>query len=108
MAQGSNIEVNPINAKNGYLIFQTGNTEIPVNYEYHCLSINITKTMLVFENLLEEAKEFPSILQIQYLVEKLKREINGLRIIRRNIRGLLNVVGTNIYLAPWTRTIKMS
>lgn len=89
----NNIEVNPINAKNGYLIFQTGTMEIPTSYEYHYLSINITKTMLMFEDIVSEANNYPNVPQIQYLVDKLKREINGLRIISRSKRGLLNVVG---------------
>jgi len=93
MVKCNNIEVNPISAKNGYLIFQTGTMEIPTSYEYHYLSINITKTMLMFEDKVNEANNYPNVPQIQYLVDKLKREINGLRIISRSKRGLLNVVG---------------
>jgi len=69
--------------------------KIPTSYEYHYLSINITKTMLMFENIVAAANTIPTHIQpqIQYLVDNLKREINGLRIISRSKRGLLNVVG---------------
>ncbi|OIC16910.1 hypothetical protein A7M48_19895 [Acinetobacter baumannii] len=49
--------------------------------------------MLMFEDIVNEANNYPNVPQIQYLVDKLKREINGLRIISRSKRGLLNVVG---------------
>jgi len=47
-----------------------------------------------FENLLKQADEFNDDIQIRYLVEKLKREINGITIAKRSKRGLLNIVGT--------------
>lgn len=56
------------------------------------LSMNITKRMLMFENLVTEANDYTNVPQIQYLVDILKRETNGLRIIQRSKRGLLNVV----------------
>jgi len=34
------------------------------------------------------------IMQIKYLTEKLQREMNGLKIVRRNKRGLANFEGT--------------
>jgi len=34
------------------------------------------------------------ITQIQYLVEKLNREMNGIRIVKRSKRGLVNLMGT--------------
>jgi len=87
------IEINPIKAQNGYLVFKTGSTEIPTNYEYHYLSVNITKTEQTFQDLLKEADEFNDVIQIRYLVEKLKREINGITIAKRSKRGLFNIVG---------------
>jgi len=92
MAKYNNIEVNPISAKDGYLIFQTGTMEISTSYEYHYLGVNITKTMLMFENIVTEANNYPNVPQIQYLVDQLKQEINVLRIISRSKRGLLNTV----------------
>jgi len=77
---GQSIETNPIKAQNEYLVFKTGSIEIPTNYEYHYLSVNITKTEQTFENLLKEADEFNDVIQIRYLVEKLKREVNGITI----------------------------
>jgi len=91
---GQSIEINPIKAQNGYLVFKTGSIEIPTNYEYHYLSVNITKTEQTFEELLKEADEFNDVIQIRYLVEKLKREINGITIAKRSKRGLFNIVGT--------------
>jgi len=40
---GQSIEINPIKARNEYLVFKTGSIEIPTKYEYHYLSINIKK-----------------------------------------------------------------
>jgi len=31
---GQSIEINPIKAQNGYLVFKRGSIEIPTNYEY--------------------------------------------------------------------------
>lgn len=86
--------MNPIQAKNGYLIFKTGSINIPINYEYHYLSVNLTKTEQTFANLIKQAEEYGTIAQIQYLTEKLDREMNGIRIIKRNKRGLINIIGT--------------
>jgi len=58
------------------------------------LSVNITKTEQTFEDLLKEADEFNDVIQIRYLVEKLKREINGITIAKRSKRGLFNIAGT--------------
>jgi len=92
MTIGQSIEINPIKAQNGYLVLKTGSIEIPTNYEYHYLSVNITKTEQTFEDLLKEADEFNDVIQIRYLVEKLKREINGITISKRSKRGLFNIV----------------
>lgn len=89
-----NIDINPIQAKNGYLIFQTGNIDLPTNYEYHCLTVNLTKTEQTYKNLMEQTREFEHLDQIQYLKEKLNREMNGIKIAQRNKRGLANFVGT--------------
>jgi len=94
MTIGQNIEINPIKAQNGYLVLKTGSIEIPTNYEYHYLSVNITKTEQTFEDLLKEADEFNDVIQIRYLVEKLKKEIKGITIAKRSKRGLFNIVGT--------------
>jgi len=91
---GQSIEINPIKAQNGYLVFKTGSIEIPTYYEYHYLSINITKPEQTFEDLLKEADEFHVVIQIRYLVEKLKREINGITIAKHIKRGLFNIVGS--------------
>jgi len=92
------IETNPIKAQNGYLVFKTGSIEIPTNFEYHYLSVNITKTEQTFENLLKKADEFNNVIQIRYLVEKLKREINGITIAKRSKRGLFNIGTVYKYL----------
>lgn len=42
---------------------------------------------------MKQAKEFETLSQIQYLTEKLEREMNGIRIIKRNKRGLINFMG---------------
>jgi len=47
----------------------------------------------MFENIVTEANNYSNVPQIQYLVDNLKREINGLRIISRSKSGILNVVG---------------
>jgi len=44
--------------------------------------------------LLSQAVGFKEIMQIKYLTEKLQREMNGLKIVRRHKRGLANFVGT--------------
>jgi len=44
--------------------------------------------------LLSQAFGLKEIMQIKYLTEKLQREMNGLKIIRKNKRGLANFVGT--------------
>jgi len=62
---GQSITINPTKTQNGYLVFKTGST----NYEYHYLSVNITKTEQTFENLSKEADEFNNVIQIRYLVE---------------------------------------
>lgn len=87
-------EVNPIYAKNGYLIFQTGSIDLPVNYEYHYLSVNITKTENTYAELMKQTKLFETLPQIQYLIEKLNREMNGIKIAKRSKRGLVNFMGT--------------
>jgi len=88
------LEVTPIQVKNGYLIFQTGLIDLPISHEYHYLSINLTKTENTYEELIKQAQHFNNSPQIQYLVEKLNREMNGLRIVRRTKRGLVNFMGT--------------
>lgn len=93
-AHTQSVEVNPIYAKNGYLIFQTGSIDIPVNYEYHYLSINITKTENTYAELIKQAKLFETLPQIRYFVEKLNREMNGIKIAKRSKRGLVNFTGT--------------
>jgi len=50
MVKCNDIEVNPISAKNGYLIFQTGTMEIPTSYEYQYLSITKTHIRKVFDS----------------------------------------------------------
>jgi len=47
----------------------------------------------MFKNVVTKANDYTNVPQIQYLVDKLKREINGLRIISRSKRGIFNVVG---------------
>lgn len=42
-ANGQSLEVNLIQSKNGYLIFTTGTINLPINYEYHYLTVNLTK-----------------------------------------------------------------
>jgi len=32
---GQSIEIDPIKAQNGYLVFKTGSIEISTNYKYH-------------------------------------------------------------------------
>jgi len=64
------------------------------SFEYHCLTINITKTEETYKNLLSQAFGFKEIMQITYLREKLQREINGLKIVRRNKSGLANFIRT--------------
>jgi len=91
---GQSLEVNPIQSKNGYLIFKTGTINLPINYEYHYLAVNLTKIENTFNNLMKQAKEFETLSQIQYLTEKLEREMNGIRIAKRNKRGLINFMGT--------------
>jgi hypothetical protein len=89
-----NLEVTPIQAKNGYLIFQTGSIDLPINYEYHYLSVNLTKTEIIYEELIKQAHFFENLQQIKYLIEKLNREMNGIRIAKRSKRGLANFMGT--------------
>jgi len=43
---------------------------------------------------LKEANKFYDVIQIRYLVEKLKREINGIKIAKRSKRGLFNIIGS--------------
>jgi len=93
-AQGQSLEVNPIQAKNGYLIFNTGSISLPTNYEYHYLFVNITKTKQTYNNLIKQSEEHEILPQVQYLVETLKREMNGIRIAKRSKRGLANFMGT--------------
>jgi len=96
MPLGNNefIETNPIKSYNGYLLFMTDTINIPDSFEYHCLIINITKTEETCKNLLAPAIGFKEIMQIKCLTEKLQRGMNGLKIVRRNKRGLANFVGT--------------
>jgi len=93
-ANGQSFEINPIQSKNGYLIFTTGTKNLPINYEYHYLTVNLTKMEDSYNNLIKQAKEFETLTQIQYLTEKLKREMNGIRLAKRNKRGLFNFVRT--------------
>jgi len=72
----------------------TDTINIPDSLEYHCLTINITKTEETYKNLLSQAFGFKEIMQIKYLTEKIQREMNGLKIVRRNKRGLANFVRT--------------
>jgi len=94
MGNNQFIEINPIKSYNGYLAFMTDTINIPDSFEHHCLTINITKTEETYKNLLSQAFGFKQILQIKYLTEKLQIEINGLKIVRRNKRGLAFFVGT--------------
>lgn len=57
----------PVIAKNGHLILKTAELEIPIDYEYHCLPINISYTEQTCNNLLEEIKEFEFLPQIKVL-----------------------------------------
>jgi len=43
---------------------------------------------------LKEASEFNDVIQIRYLVEKLKREIIGITTVKRSKRGLFNIIGS--------------
>jgi len=94
MGNNEFIETNPIKSYNGYLLFMTDTINIPDSFEYHCLTINITKTEETCKNLLSPAIGFKEIMQIKCLTEKLQRGMNGLKIVRRNKRGLANFVGT--------------
>jgi len=49
------LEVTPIQAKNGYLIFQTETIDLPINHEYHYLSITLLKQRILMKNLLSSA-----------------------------------------------------
>jgi len=93
---GQSIEINPIKAQNGYVVFKTGSIEIPSNYEYHYLSVNITKTEQTFKSLLKEASKFNDVIQIRYLEKKLKREINGITIAKRSKEDYLQISIRNI------------
>lgn len=39
-AKSQSMEINPVQSKNGHLIFKTGSLDLPINYEYHCLTVN--------------------------------------------------------------------
>jgi len=51
----------------------TDTINIPDSFEYHCLTINITKREETYKKLIFGFKE---IMQIKYLTEKLHREMN--------------------------------
>lgn len=68
--------------------------DLPTNFEYHYLTVNLTKIDITYNNLLKQAQEFNDVVHIQYLAEKLSREINGIQIVRRSKRGLVNAMGT--------------
>jgi len=64
MPMGNNqlIEINPIKSYNGYLLFMTDTINIPDSFEYHCVTINITKTEETYKNLLSQAFGFKKIM----------------------------------------------
>jgi len=41
---------------------------------------------------LKKASEFNDVIQIRYLIEKFKREINGITIAKRSKRSLFNIM----------------
>jgi len=45
----------------------------------HCFTINITPIEETCNNLIKESQEFKNITQINFLIEKMKREMNGIR-----------------------------
>jgi len=52
MGNNQFIEINPIKSYNGYLLFMTDTINIPDSFEYHYLTINITKTDESYKNLI--------------------------------------------------------
>jgi len=60
---------------------------------HHCLTINVKQIEEKYINLIKESWKFKYKTQINFLVEKIKREMNGIRITNRNKRGLLNLEG---------------
>lgn len=61
--------------------------------------LQLTKIHTAYNDLLKQTELFKDIAHIEYLIEKLKRQMNGIQIIKRNKRGLINAVGTvNKYL----------
>jgi len=88
------IEVNPIENNQGFILFESGTIQIPITFINHCLTINITQIEETFNNLLKESSKFNNVPQINYLIQKLNREMNGIRLTKRNKRGLFNFVGS--------------
>lgn len=88
------IEINPIENNQGFILFESGTIQLPITFMHHCLTINITQIEETCNNLIKESQEFNNITQINYLIEKMKREMNGIHITKRIKRGLFNFVGS--------------
>jgi len=87
-------EINPIENNQGFILFESGTIQIPITFINLCLTINITQIEETFNNLLNESSQFSNVPQINYLIQKLNREMSGIRLTKRNKRGLFNFVGS--------------
>jgi len=91
---GQQIQINNIDTNHGYLLFSDKPVQIPSSFEHHSLKINLTEIDIVvdyFEQRLRTDYHAP---QINFLYNKIKRELAGITLKHRNKRGLINIVGS--------------
>jgi len=61
---------------------------------HHCLTINIAQIEETCNNLIKETREFKNIALSNFLFEKMKREMNGIRTTKRHKRGLFTFLSS--------------
>lgn len=90
------VEVNPIQNDQGFILFESGTINLPISFEHHCLTINVTQIENSFDLLLTQSHIFNKYPQIKYLMNKLEKQMAGIRITSRTKRGLFDFIGSSL------------